>query len=113
MSCIKSVTSACIGIAVDMGYISSVHKLILNYLPDHQQFKNSGKEEITIEHLLTMTSGLEWDECSTGHGTSEKDIDKIYFECQDDPVACVLENPLVNQPGEKFTYNGEGRIIQG
>ncbi|MBC8320142.1 MAG: serine hydrolase [Bacteroidetes bacterium] len=112
MSCSKSIASASIGIAVDHGYIKSVDESIFNYLPDHQQFKTNGKEMITIKHLLTMTSGLKWDEWKS-HGTSANDIDRIYFECSDDPVKCVLEKELLNTPGEKFTYNGGGTIILG
>ena len=112
MSCSKSITSATIGIAVDQGYIKSVHESIFNYLPGHQQFKTNGKEKITIEHLLTMTSGLKWDEWKD-HGTSANDIDRIYFECSQDPVKCILEKELLHTPGEKFTYNGGGTIILG
>jgi CubicO group peptidase (beta-lactamase class C family) len=113
MSCTKSFTSACIGIAIEKGYIQNVHQSIFDYLPDHQQFKTGGKEYITIEHLLTMTSGLAWNEWGAAHGTSANDIDRIYFECSDDPIKCVLERELVSTPGEEFTYNGGGIIILG
>ncbi len=113
MSCTKSIASACIGIAIDKGYIKNVTESIFNYLPDHQQYKTDGKENITIEHLLTMTSGLEWDEWSGSHSTPDNDIDEIYFNHQSDPVAGVLENELVYKPGEEFTYNGGGTIILG
>ena len=113
MSCTKSVTSACISIAIRQGYIRDVHDSIFDYLPDHQQFKSQGKEKITIEHLLTMTSGLEWNEWNAPHGTSANDIDRLYFECADDPVACVLNRRLVAEPGSTFTYNGGGFIILG
>jgi len=112
MSCTKSFTSACIGIAIDKGYIKSVHETVFNYLPDHQSYKTGGKENITIEHLLTMTSGLNWDEWGA-HDPSSNDIDGLYSYCQSDPVSCVLEKSLVNKPGEKFTYNGGGMIILG
>ena len=109
----KSITSACIGIAIDKGYISSENESIFNYLPEHQEFKSGGREDVTIEHLLTMTSGLKWDEWGTGHGSAANDIDRIYWECQDDPLACVLENPMTHSPGEKFNYNGGGTDILG
>ena len=54
----KSITSTCIGIAIDKGFIESVHQSIFDYLPEHQQLNTDGKDKITIEHLLTMTSGL-------------------------------------------------------
>ena len=113
MSCTKSVTSACLGIAVDKGFIQSVQQSIFDYLPDHQQFNTGGKSAITIEHLLTMTSGLQWNEWNAPHGTSANDADRLYFECYNDPVAGVLERPLVSTPGESFTYNGGGIIILG
>ncbi len=112
MSCTKSITSACIGIAIDKGYIKSVNESIFNYLPEHQQYKTDGKSKISIEHLLTMTSGLEWDEWGP-HDPSTNDIDRLYFYCQDDPVSCVLEKQLKHKPGDKFTYNGGGTIILG
>ncbi len=112
MSCTKSITSAIIGIAVDKGYFK-VEESIFKYLPDHQQYKTGGKENITIEHLLTMTPGLEWDEWSGAHGTTANDIDRIYFECQDDPLACILGRNLTDMPGEKFTYSGGNMIVLG
>jgi CubicO group peptidase (beta-lactamase class C family) len=113
MSCTKSVTSACIGIAIEKGFIQSVHQSIFDYLPDHQQLSMGGKSNITIEHLLTMTSGLKWNEWNAPHGTTSNDADRLYFECYNDPVHCVLERPLVSTPGEAFTYNGGGILILG
>lgn len=112
MSCTKSFTSACIGIAIDHGFIDNVNQSIFDYLPDHQHLKTNNREYITIEHLLTMTSGLEWDEWGASHGTSANDIDMLYFDCED-PITCVLENPWWAVPGQKFTYNGGGMVILG
>ena len=57
----KSITSTCIGIAIDKGFIESVNQSIFDYLPEHQHLNTDGKDKITIEHLLTMTSGLQLD----------------------------------------------------
>ena len=113
MSCTKSITSACIGIAIEKGFIDSVHQSIFDYLPNHQQFNNNEKNKITIEHLLTMTSGLQWNEWNAPHGTAANDIDRLYIECYNDPLYCVLERPMVSNPGQSFTYNGGGMIILG
>ncbi len=112
MSCTKSVTSAIVGIAVDKGYLK-VSDPIFKYLPDHQRFKKGGKENITIEHLLTMTSGFEWDEWHGAHSTLDNDIDKIYFQYQKDPLAFILGRELVSTPGEEFTYSGANMILLG
>jgi CubicO group peptidase (beta-lactamase class C family) len=60
-----------------------------------------------------MTSGLAWNEWGAPHGTAANDIDRIYFECPNDPIKCVLEREWHSIPGEKFTYNGGGMIILG
>lgn len=113
MSCTKSVTSACINIAIEQGFIKDVDQSIFDYLPNHQQYNSGQKSDITIEHLLTMTSGLEWDEWHAPHGTAANDIDRLYFECSNDPLSCVLERTLIHSPGESFNYNGGGIITLG
>jgi CubicO group peptidase (beta-lactamase class C family) len=109
----KSITSTCIGIAVDHGFIESVHQSIFDYLPEYQHLNTDGKDRITIEHLLTMTSGLEWDEWGASLSSPNNDIIGLWFPPCEDPITCVLEKPLVNEPGESFTYNGGGTIVLG
>ncbi|MDJ0753588.1 MAG: serine hydrolase [Ardenticatenaceae bacterium] len=108
----KSVTSACIGIAIDEGFIESVDQSIFDYLPDHQHLNVAGKDQITIEHLLTMSSGLEWDEWGTSYASEENDVVALWVDC-DDPIACILEKPLVSEPGTSFTYSGGNMIVLG
>ena len=47
MSCTKSVTSAIVGIASDMGFLD-VDDPIFKWLPDHQQYNTGGRENITV-----------------------------------------------------------------
>ncbi len=110
MSVTKSFTSACVGIALDLGYMDNVNQSIFDFLPEHQHLKTNNREYITIEHLVTMTCGLAWDEWSVAHGSAANDIDMLYLDCED-PVSCVLERPWWAVPGEYFTYNGGGMVI--
>ncbi len=109
MSVTKSITSACIGIAVDNGFIESVHLSIFNYLPNYQHLNKDGKDKITIEHLLTMTAGLDWNEWALPYANLENDAIKMYLV--DDPVAFSLSKPLIDNPGESFKYSGGCNII--
>jgi len=109
----KSITSTCIGIAIDKGFIESVHQSIFDYLPEHQHLNTDGKDKITIEHLLTMTSGLEWNEWGAPLSSPANDIVGLWFPPCEDPITCVLQRPLVNEPGTSFTYNGGGMIVLG
>ncbi len=108
----KSITSICIGIAVDKGYIESIHQSIFDYLPEHQHLNTDGKDAITIEHLLTMTSGLDWDEWSASLSSSNNDIIGIWFSDKD-PISYILERPLVDKPGTSFNYSGGNMIVLG
>ncbi len=112
MSCTKSVVSALAGIAVDQGHLD-VQQSIFDYLPNHQQYRTPAKEKITVEHLLTMSSGFEFDEWSRAHGSRANDIDRLHWDCQQDPIACVLERPLIHNPGERFNYNSGCTIVLG
>ena len=112
MSVTKSITSACIGIAIDKGFIKSVHQSIFDYLPNHQNLKTNGKDKITIEHLLTMTSGLEWTEWGLSYDDIENPIIGIWYSDKD-PVSFILEGSLVYEPGTHFSYYGGNQILLG
>lgn len=112
MSVTKSITSACIGIAINKGLIKSVHQSIFDYLPDYQHLNKGGKQKITIEHLLTMTAGLEWDEWSSPYGNSDNDLIGLFLKCED-PISCILERPLISEPGTNFVYSGGNMIVLG
>jgi len=112
MSAGKSVTSACVGLAIDRGFIESVDQSIFDYLPEHQRYRTDGKEKITVEHLLTMTSGLKFKEWGASNTGMESDLFKLWVAC-DDQVACVLEKPLIHEPGTTFNYTGGGMTVLG
>jgi len=112
----KSITSACIGIAIDKGFIESVHQSIFDYLPEHQHLNTDGKDRITIEHLLTMTSGLEWMEWNAPYSSRDNPIIEIWFqdaEQNKDPFTFVLEGSLIDEPGTSFRYFGGNQIVLG
>ncbi len=107
----KSITSACVGIAIEEGFIESVKEPIFAYLPEYQHLNTAGKDQITIEHLVTMTSGLECNEWGPSYSDVNNDLVALWF-C-DDPLACILEKPLVSEPGTDFTYNSGNTVLLG
>ena len=101
----KSITSLCVGIAIDKRFINSVHDSIFDYLPDYQHLKTEENKHITIEHLLTMTSGLQWAEWNAPLSSMKNDQIAIWFH-EKGPVDFVLRRPMVAPPGKHFTYSG-------
>jgi len=100
-SCSKSVTSALIGIAIAKGYIQSVDQRVLDFFPEVRvPVSEDRKEEITLRHLLTMSSGLDtrdsylyrWQGLQQMRGNQ-------------DWTRHVLSLPMVASPGERFEYS--------
>lgn len=60
-SATKSVVSTLIGVALEKGYIGSVNDKVVKYFPEYKHYFEGGKDKITIENLLTMTSGISWE----------------------------------------------------
>lgn len=101
----KSVTSMCVGIAVDQGLIPDVHGSIFDYLPDYQYLKTEENKHVTIEHLLTGTSGLLWAEWNAPLSSMENDQIAIWFH-EKGPADFVLSRPMIAVPGTHFSYSG-------
>lgn len=55
----KSVTSILVGCAIEDGLIASVDEPVTNYIPEMQK---NGFDQVTIKHLLQMTSGIKFSE---------------------------------------------------
>lgn len=58
----KSITSTLVGAAIKDGSIVSIEDCIADYLPG---LAGSAYDDVTIRQLLTMTSGVGWDETYT------------------------------------------------
>jgi CubicO group peptidase (beta-lactamase class C family) len=64
----KSFTSTLVGAAIKDGYIKSIDDKVSAYIPD---LKDSAYDDVTIEQLLTMTSGVKWNE---DYGDPKSDV---------------------------------------
>lgn len=107
MSMVKTIQAIAIGIAIDKGLINSVHDSVTNYLPE---WKNDPRAKITIEHLLTMQSGLKSD--LKLHGlTFLPLIVRLYLGT--DINRYVLALPAVSEPGTYFEYNNYNTQLLG
>ena len=94
----KSITSLLVGIAIDKSFIKSIKQPISDFLDTVEYNINSEKAKITIRDLLTMTSGLSWDETA-----SIEDYNKWIYS--DNQIKYLFKRPLKSIPGETFNYN--------
>ena len=106
----KSIISACIGIAIHQRLIKSVHQRILDFFPEYASLLIGTKKTITIENLLTMSDGLEWNENIIYSDTMNSEI-QMYNS--PDPVAYILGRNLVHAPGKQWNYNSGSVTLLG
>jgi len=99
----KSIVSACVGIAIEQGKIKSVDQKVFDFFPEYAKLDTGIKSALTIKHLLTMSSGLVWNEDVPYDDPENSEIKMIRSS---NPVEFVLSQPMEFPPGEVWKYNG-------
>jgi CubicO group peptidase (beta-lactamase class C family) len=106
----KSFASALVGIAIDEGYIKSVDEPITNYIPELLE-KDKRFRSITIRHLLTMTSGIKYEEGGDLPWSEDADDTKTYYAT--DLRELALNCQIEGEPGKYFEYNNYNPLLMG
>jgi CubicO group peptidase (beta-lactamase class C family) len=96
----KSVTSMLAGAAIKDGKLK-LGDAVTRFAPE---LKGSAYDGVTVRQILTMSSGVKWDEGYVGGGS---DLAKYYQAAmKGDPVTDFLETlPRAHPPGSTFHYN--------
>ncbi len=95
----KSIIGLLIGIALDQGHIKSLQEPALSYFNECDLTKEAQqeKQDITIEHLLMMQSGIAW---------NNRALIKDDWWFHYTPHCFLLsEFPMDTLPGREFSYN--------
>jgi CubicO group peptidase (beta-lactamase class C family) len=106
----KSFASALVGIAIDEGYIKRVDEPITNYIPELLE-KDKRFRSITIRHLLTMTSGIKYEEGGDLPWSEDADDTKTYYAT--DLRELALNCQIEGKPGKYFEYNNYNPLLMG
>ena len=107
-SATKSITSLLLGIAISRGFVKSVHEPVRTYLGPIYPDTAVVKQNITVEDLLTMRSGLK---CNDRDDRSPGQEDKMYRK--QDWVRFFLELPTATPAGEVAQYCTGGVVALG
>jgi CubicO group peptidase (beta-lactamase class C family) len=102
---INSSTKAVIGtltaLAIKDGLLDSTDHRMLDFFADRSIANlDDRKKAITLQHLLDMTSGIDWKEPLTGRPES-------VFEMERSPdwIKFILDRPMAAAPGDTFNYD--------
>jgi CubicO group peptidase (beta-lactamase class C family) len=91
----KSIISALVGVAIDRGLVPDTGTPIRTYFPEIAKDRDERKQQITIEDLLTMRSGLE----STSNRNYGRWVQSANW------VQHALAKPLFAAPGTEMEYS--------
>lgn len=107
-SATKSVVGMLAGIAVSRGVLPPADTPVLPLLAPTDVKLDTRKSSITLQHLLDMTSGLEWTEPLID-GAPRSLID---MQRSGDWLRFILERPAVRPPGQTFNYSsGNSHLV--
>jgi CubicO group peptidase (beta-lactamase class C family) len=99
----KSVVSICLGIAIQQGKIKSVDERVMQFFPAYNELDTGMRSQLTIKHLLSMSSGMKWNEDLPYTDTLNSEI---AMSASNDPIRFILSRPIIEKPGKSFGYNG-------
>jgi CubicO group peptidase (beta-lactamase class C family) len=106
----KSFTSTLVGAALKDGHIKSLDDKVTDYVT---HMRGSAYDDVTIEQLLTMTSGVEWDE---SYNDPNSDVNRFNTHVPDEGVDVVASYmrklKRAVEPGTRYLYStGETNLI--
>lgn len=106
----KSLTSSLVGAAIVDGHIQSLDALVTDYIPE---LAGSGYDGVTVRHLLTMTSGVRWNEDYTDPASDVSLFNQVTPEPGVDPIVTYMRTlESEAEPGTRWQYNtGETNLI--
>jgi CubicO group peptidase (beta-lactamase class C family) len=105
----KSFLSTLVGIAIDEGLIAGVDEPVTNYIPELAE-RDPRFERVTLRHLLTMTSGLRYEEQSLPLPWGD-DVNTYYGTDLRDLALSATE--IVGPPGGAWLYNNYNPLLLG
>lgn len=103
-SCSKSIVGLLYGIALQRGLVPPPEALLFSAFPEYAECATNGRERLTIQHALTMTMGIDWDETSLPY--SDRRNSETAMDHAPDRYRYVLERPVVDAAGARWTYCG-------
>lgn len=106
----KSVTSLLVGIALGEGKFPKLASPVFDAFPDYADLRTPEKARITFRDLLTMSSGLAWEENVPWDDPRNNERGMIMAA---DPFRYILSQPVAHPPGTVYAYSGGSASLLG
>jgi CubicO group peptidase (beta-lactamase class C family) len=104
-SCSKSIVGLLYGIALQQGIVPPPEAPLFSAFPEYSDLAGKdGRERLTIQHVLTMTMGTDWDESSLPYANPSNS--ETAMDNAPDRYRYILERRVITEPGAYWTYSG-------
>ena len=106
----KSFTATAVGIAIKNGSIPGLDQKIMDYFDEYESSTpDPRRNAMTIRDVLTMTTGIQWDESSMPY--TDPTSNCVQMEESLDWIQYVIDQPMAFEPGEKYEYNSGATML--
>ena len=112
----KSFTSTLLGLAIQERCVGSTSDRVFAYFPNLSDLDTGSKGRITLRDLVTMSSGLVWDEQTYAFNDARNDLIAWLGKAattSTDPARDILSRGMAAEPGARFNYAGADFNILG
>jgi len=104
-SCSKSIVGLLYGIALQQGNVPPPEAPLFSAFPEYADLAGKdGRDRLTVQHVLTMTMGTDWDESSFFYDDPRNS--EIAMDNAADRYRYILERRVVDTPGAHWSYCG-------
>jgi CubicO group peptidase (beta-lactamase class C family) len=107
----KSVLGLLYGLALAQGKVPSPEQPLLDAFPEYQEFATDLRfRQLTVEHALTMSLGLEWNEDIPYQDAANSEIQ---MENAPDRFRYIFTRPFIADPGKRWIYGASATTLIG
>jgi len=106
----KSVVALLYGIALEDDLVPPPDSPLLAQFPEHADLADARRDRLLVEHALTMSLGLDWNEDAPYTSVANSEI---AMEFAPDRYRYVLERRVVEEPGTTWHYCGGATALLG
>ena len=109
----KSITGLLVGLALEDGSIRSLDDRVDAYLPE---LGGSAYAAVTIRQLLTMTSGVRWNDGVDGGTSDMRELNECHMRhrgCAGSLALLAAKREQEHGPATRFNYSGGDTMVLG
>jgi CubicO group peptidase (beta-lactamase class C family) len=107
----KSILSLLYGLALAQGKVPSPDEPLLDAFQEYQEFATDARfRAVKVEHALTMSLGLEWNEDIPYQDPANSEIQ---MEKAPDRFRYIFTRPFVADPGQRWIYGAAATALIG